>query len=533
MHALDTARPARWIRRALLVFSMWAGCSTAAEADILRLKDGRVLLGAVTEPDEDGFTFKRYDNGGSFRLSWADVNPLDAKRLRVDFGFENLASEAVLVDAFQVTLRDGRQILAHTVDKADPQRWFVQAFDEAREPIAPGRVKDLLKVRVPANEVYTLDQIYAAKVAEVGAAKLESDKVENLRLARLLEVVLDYQNAQKHYQKVKELDAEYASREIATALARLPEKIKLREQDVQLAAVAQASRRSRFDEALKLCEDFLAKWPSSPKKAELERRNQLVLTARATWARNRVTQLWYKAADDLADEAAKDKKLSLDGARDLALGRLGEQILARVTQEIQSDKDGKAWAKVTGDEIRAAFASRHGERTPLRREQRISYSEGTFVLGKGTAAKGIPKIEERLAREKEREARKREQQQQQQQQQQQNQNQRQRNNQQDQNQVQIDPASLPQPPTEEEWWTKSAGREDKKKFLLATYAERGGDLQVIGTDFSVCSRCRGTGSEVLEGFQARTRDGRLSVIDVPVVCRRCAGIGFDRVVKYW
>lgn len=530
MHAQHRAELARWVRRALLVFSMWAGSSLPAEADILRLKDGRVLLGAVTEPDEDGFTFRRFDNGGSFRVSWSDVNPLDAKRLRVDFGFENLASEAVLVDAFQVTLRDGRQILAHTIDKSDPQRWFVKSFADPGDAIAPSRIREALKVRVPANEVYTLDQIYAAKVAEIGAAKLETDKIENLRLARLLETVLDYENAQKHYLKVRALDSEYAAREIATALARLPEKIKLREQDLQLAGIAQASRRGRFDEALALCADFLTKWPSSPKKAELDRRQQLVESARATWARNRVTQLWYKAAEDLADEAAKEKKLSLDGARDLALGRLTDQILARVTKEVQADKDGKAWAKATADDVRAAFASRHGERTPLRREQRVSYSEGTFVLGKGTAAKGIAKIEERLAREKEREARKREQQQREQQQQQQNPRQR---NQNQQNQVQIDPASLPQPPTEEEWWAKNASRTDKKNFLLATYAERGGDLQVIGVDFSLCPRCRGTGSEVMEGFQARTRDGRLTVIDVPIVCRRCAGIGFDRVVKFW
>ncbi|MDP6963831.1 MAG: hypothetical protein QGF46_06670, partial [Planctomycetota bacterium] len=57
--------------------------------EVVRLRDGRVLIGVIEDHNLDGFSFLSAHDGGRYNLVWTDLFPGESARLHDVFGYAN------------------------------------------------------------------------------------------------------------------------------------------------------------------------------------------------------------------------------------------------------------------------------------------------------------------------------------------------------------------------------------------------------------------------------------------------------------
>jgi hypothetical protein len=504
----------RPVKRLFVSFFVALGLASPVPAEWIRLRDGSFFFGEVKAHDESGIRVLRYDTGGIVELRWDHLAPQESERLRTVFGYLSRAGEEVRIVADRLRLTDGREEIGILVEREDPQ-FFVLRNKENTIRVPKDRVVlPFEKVEVNALEVYTKDQLYEERRATIDP----SSPADQLELARFLVRILDYARALVHYREVQRLDPSFHPGEVAAQIASCENLAKRQEEIDALAEIDRARGRKRFTEALALLDDFVERFPQSPLLGDVADRRRRTQARLEEEVRRETARRWYDEAGDVAYEKGFDRSFTHEQAMRFAEEEMSKEILARVTQAIARSLLPEA----TEDSIRAAWEARG----PFARSQRASYGQGTFVLGREKALAGLVEEKEEAATDarskEERELAERVR-----------------------RYLEAIQAGRQGGAAEEDenapanWW-ESVTAGTRRQWILAYYAEHGGDMEVVRVYGDTCRNCGGEGTiEVIalvgvsneaagpggqgsQGSQTRSRK----------LCPDCHGLAVYRVVRF-
>ncbi len=474
-------------------------------AETIRLRTGAFLVGKVERVDENVLVFRRAGNGGVLELKWNELSSFDAKRLREKWSLlDPEAAAGVQLPALRVVFqRPGgvrTEVVGELVSNDGKIMVLRQKTHVYRVPVEAIR-EGPQNVQVPAEDLLTPDQYYQRKLEEIQPGE-DADK--NAKLADELIRVEDYQRAREHLQKAIELGGGKQPDLIKARLKRVEILLKNKEQADILRRISVLRNRKLFSKARKLVEEFAKRFPNSPLRSEFEKRKKLLEQARRRFLIRRVTTDWFETMTNELKRVAMSKNMSFQEAQSFAEEKLGEVLREKIAKKRGLDPA----------EVDALFKARkeiHGLRS-----RKATYGTGSFILGKegvlkdtavgkrlskGKSKKGGPsvsKAQKELRRRIEQYLRRA--------------------------QRQARGGGKAQTLKSPEAWWKSTTSVRRQQWLIAYYAEHGGDLELLHPETRDCPECGAHG--FIEGLG--TEGGRT----VRLTCPVCHGTRFFRILRF-
>lgn len=483
-----------------------SGAGAGGGAEIVRLRDGRLLVGAITRHDLDGLELVSARDGGRYALPWSALYPGEAQRLKDGFGYHDEVG-VPMVSASRLLLRNGAEELG-VILRRDERGVELRTREIAKviplaELAAPPET-----VLVAATRVYTPEQFYAQRVTEVAA----DDALAQFDFARELQSVFALEPAQQHLEKARALATASGDqallRRVDAAAGELARSLANRVEAQALEDIREDMHRDRYADAAEKLEDYEKKFPGGALRGEFldlrgrfEERRAAAMTAF-------LNRNWYDTAVKYLKRKALERELSFDQLMDYAQEEVPQlvrkELLGRLREgyakDLAEDQIDLLWKERV-----SAGAKRH----------QASYGFGTWILGEEKAREGLDEkkedqkkddgktaeqkeLEERTKRyleNLERERRK--------------------------------SKGGEEGVTPEDWWL-SASPTERFQWLLAYYAEFSGDYQVTSKAFDACPTCAGTGVVQEDslvpgsGGQQRKRSA----------CPTCHKVGVKRAVTF-
>ncbi|HUR26612.1 MAG TPA: hypothetical protein VM509_00380 [Planctomycetota bacterium] len=490
-----------------------------SEVMLLKLSDGSSLWGRIMAHDGERVSFQRIENGGIVRLPWKQLEARQSGELLEAYGYVDHSGEELTVEVDRLELDDGTEVIGRIVSRTDNEI-YVKTADRL-VPVPKKRISGAVtSVVVPALDVYTRDELYRAEAEKLDATSAKSQ----FELAKHCERIFDFTHAFEHYKAAQVLDPEYGGGQLKNVIPRMAEKAANQVQLDYLYQVDSLRARGQFDAALKNLEAFAQKWPDSNLRAEADRKKKQVEKSRLQAMRELVVGQTYKWAERLTTQQARVEGATLEQSLTYASEKLKDDLLAAVTKDLKRT----IGPSVTPEEVKKLWEERKRGRF-----KRASYGQGTWLLGEAAAMKEYgkdkPKAEEapKTGAEAERdklEAKIK----------------RYMDNQRIVSKKQAAEAKEGEESEQEIFWRNWTSFY-RGQWLLAYYAENGGDLKIVGEELTNCHDCGGTGTrEMINTGSARSNpqgqqpgQGSNSAGLVVVDCPTCHRIGRTRLVKYW
>ncbi len=479
-------------------------CAACLRADTIRLRRGGLLIGKIEHADENGLSFRRADTGGLLELRWSDLAAPDAVRIREAWSLiDPSAGNAVLTKALKVEVeRPGgtRQTLVGELVSRDGRTIVLRK----KTLVYKVRVADLRGIpetlEVPIREVLTPDQIYERKRNEIDPGE---DPDKHALLADYLIRVEDYARAKEHLLKAKELGGGKQAGVIDQRIAKVDTLLNNKEQADLLAKINILRNRKDFAGAGKVVEEFEKRFPDSPLRGEFENRKKKLEEARKAYLVRKVAGAWFDSLLTLSKIAATDRSLGIEQAKTLAQEKIGEEIRARIAKKYGLEES----------EVETFFRERMGLRGL--KEHKANYGTGSWVLGKDGVLKGT-KIGQQIAKKKAgpkggkskrireierrlREFLKRV------------------------NRGGGGKGGAVNLETPEQWWKRATSLE-RQQWIMAYYAENGGDYELMSAHLRACPTCGSNGYLETQGPQG----GRT----LKLTCPTCHGTRFFRILRF-
>lgn len=496
---------------ALLATPSLAALARADKLELFQLRTGQLLWATLDEHDEDRVYLTRLDNGGYLELPWGLLDPRQDRELRMRFGYIDLGVEEFTILADRIPLNDGTELVGLVTARTSDALHVKTANSFIVLPL--GRVGGApTAVRVPARDIYTREELYEQKLAEL-RGDLEVGGATSAQalwdLAQYCERIFDYGHAVEAYGQMVEVDPTFVPADQSpAALASVLERAQRRaESQAQVDYLEEADRmgaRGQFEKAFEMLGRFPDLYPDSPLVEDWVKINQRVIADRDRVLVSLASREWFQAIDAVARKAARD--MTYEETVDWIEDGMGDEIVALVSLELQ-----KVAPEIESDAARELF-----ERRSKSRVRKASYGTGTWLLGKERATAGLveesetPELSGRDAERQELE----------------DQIQRYLRNQ--------NVSGRSGGPTEEQdpgefWDTLTSGT--KRQWILSYYAEFGGDLELKGVSFLAHRDCGGTGFiEVVQTGPPRSgAEGARTQLKVDPLCN---GIGGTRRVTY-
>jgi hypothetical protein len=187
-------------------------------AEALHLRDGSIHWGAIQEHDADGVDFQRLDTGGMVRVRWELLDPAQTDSLKRRFGYVQVSTEELRIDADLLELDGGEEVIGRIVSR-EGEDYLVKTGGNL-QLIPKSRVTAMQSgLSVPALDVFTREEIYAQYLEQAAP----DSAADQYALAETCEKILDYAHALEHYQASKALDPTYQKDEIDAT----PERVKV------------------------------------------------------------------------------------------------------------------------------------------------------------------------------------------------------------------------------------------------------------------------------------------------------------------
>lgn len=471
--------------------------------ELVRLRDGRLLVGLIEEHDLDGFQLLLARSGGRLRLAWSDLFPGEAERMRAALGYAEAAAVPTTV-AHRVLLRNGKEVVGRIL-RQDAGGIEVRTL-ESTLLIPPQLVAaPPEEIVVEAATVLTPEQYWAERLPEVPA----DDGHANYRFAQELVQMFALDRAKEHFTIARALAAASADqpllRRVDAALQSLEQLILNRDEAEALEAIRKAMYRERFEEAEAALAAFAAEFPQPRLRGEFLDLRSKFQTAREQAIVRYLARNWYSRAMDEVKRKALDREAAVDQLLSWVESELSAAIRQRLAAELAPMDDELDPAALDG------LWARRLEQGVAR--HRASFGEGTWILGEERARAGMDKGAEekqddgKTAAQKEMEERV----------------QRYLKNLEAQRRAANGAAEGEATP--DDWW-RQASVTERAQFLLAYYAEFTGDFQVTTVEFDACPTCGGTG--VIESIEAGAQGAQTRRLK----CGLCHGVAVRRAVSF-
>ncbi len=497
-----------------------ADAAAIGEVMLLKLADGGSLWGRIFGHDSERLSFQRLDNGGVVRLPWKQLEPTQSGALLEEFGYVDHSGDELTVEADRLQLDDGTEIIGRIVSRTELEI-YVKTADRL-VPVPKRRISGAVtSVVVPALDVFTRDELYRAEADKLDPRSAQSE----LDLAKYCERIYDFTRALEHYKAAQEIDPGFDKGSLKPTILRVQEKAANQAQLDYLYEVDSMRARGQYDAALRALDAFLQKWPDSTLKSEVDRKKKQVEKSRLAALRELVSKQWYKWAERLADKQAKTEGATLESSLAFVSEKMKDELLAAVTADLQ---------RAVGKSVKPEEIKKLWEARPRPRFRRASYGQGTWLLGDAAALKQYgkdpPKAADAPKTGAEAERAKIE-----------DKIKRYLANQQIVAKKKAEAGQKEGEESDQEifWrtWTSYA----RSQWLLAYYAENGGDLKIVKEVLSNCAECGGTGTrEMINTGSARSNpqgqqpgQGANSAGLVVIDCPACHRVGRVRRVTFW
>lgn len=480
-----------------------------AELSMLRLQNGAILWATIEDHGPQNLVLRRLDTGGLVNLPWDFLVPEQSHELRLRFGYEDVEGEEPMTDGHRILLNDGTELFGLVKPTTTSPDTLVLKQENGQLLVPTTRVKEVRPAQVAALEVYTKDEIYGTQVQALEKSGTASDPRAQYDLARFCERILAFPQALEHYKKARELDPNFKPSELAAILERVQAKVALQEQLDVLAEADRLKRKGYYQKALEVLARFDASYPDTPLRSDRLKLEDRVLKERARDVKRLVREQYYSWMDRLVANASRE--MPFESALDWTTDQLRDQIVKKVTEDAR-----RIWPDVEEDQVRQMWVDRDPGRW-----RAASYGLGTWLLGEEAALKGSQpeaadkKPEAKTERDQQREDLEAKMK---------------RFLKNQQMQRNATRSEDDEQKIANFWSTLTVAT--RKAWLIAYYAENGGDLEVRPKpDLSACPSCGGTGArEVLYTGDARSNSGSAGLRLER--CTTCDGIGVIRRVRY-
>lgn len=464
--------------RSLALCAAAFGLPSALSAQSLQLVDGKVLLASVEEATGDGLRVRRLDNGGLLDLRWDHLAPASALAIKRQFDLIGESQDELLERAEEVEYMAGgskQTVIGKIVERTD--REVVVQVKGVQFRIPKADLRQVRQVDVPAGQIFTKDEFYAAKLAQFAPGD-KADK--HVLLADELVKFRDYDRAYEHLQKAKELGNSLDPARIDKNLQRVQmHKEAGKESDLlgQIQAARSRNTLLDYEKGQKLVAQFEKDYPQSRLKAEFELEKKRFLEARQKFLTQQVADQFRRAIHFVAEKKVADGQVTLQQVREYAENKMSDDLFERIAAQF----------KLEVPEVKALWADR-AKYAIGKRTEHFAYGIGSWILGENGILKGT---EVGKAKDQQKDQQKED------------------PNDRD---VQRIAKALKQAmerrraaaqgaggqeqqreQTDEDWWSE-ASRDEKRNWLRAYYAESGGQLVITFAAVQPCISCYGEGS---------------------------------------
>lgn len=476
----------------------------AQESDdqVVRLRDGRLLVGAIVEHDLDGLVLTTALDGGRYSLTWSDLFPGEADRLRDAFGYRN-ETEVPMTTAHRVLLQNGREIVGRVL-REDNRNLEIRVRETTSVVPKQRMAAPPEEVVVEAASILTPQQFYIERVPQVDA----SDREAQFQFAQELEMMFALDEAKVHYELCGALASaegdDALSRRVEGALSKLEKTIANREEAQALEEIRQLMNRERFTAAELLIEEFDQAYPDSPLRGEYLQLADRFEGRRDAAVTRYLERHWFHRVTSLLKRKALEKDIQMEQVTAWLETEVPLLVRQQLLEEIQ---DMDTHLDLSTIDARWFYRLEQGGANA----HAAGFNDGTWILGEERAAAGLEDEEEDEESGKSEQQREME-----------DRMKRYLDNLEAQRRSASASAEDVSP---EDWWRRASVTQ-RFQWLMAYYAEFGGDYKVLSIKFSYCATCAGGGYvEVMDissdGAKPRKKK-----------CPTCHGVRVRRSVNF-
>ncbi|MBC8370177.1 MAG: hypothetical protein H8E25_09260 [Planctomycetes bacterium] len=471
--------------------------------EVVRLHDGRVLIGVIESHNLDGFEFISAVDNGRLNLVWTDLFPGESKRLHEVFGYSNETVTPMAV-AQRILLTSGKELIGRVLSETNSTIEFRVRDTRSTFP------KQLLaspveNITVEASSILTAEQFYAERVLLVDTA----DSIANYNFAKELEVMLAFEHAQQHYLQALDIattqnDSPLISRTNG-ALSLLKELIANQEEVAALENIKQLMYRQHFTNAELELLQYDSDFPAAAFKGEFNLLRDKFEIEREKAIINYLRRHWFMRVMAVLRKQSLDKNARLDSLITWVESEVPQLVRQQFIEELEYMHDS-----LTQDMITELWASRLDYSS---NSHTAGYGDGTWILGADRARSGLTASAEDAAEQDGKTEQQREME--------------------ERMKRYLDNLKTQQRATEnsdaeqrpEDWW-KGAQATARLQWLLAYYSEYSGDYELTNVKFAYCPTCAGLGYlETLELGASGSARKRYE-------CQTCHGVQVKRSLNF-
>lgn len=473
----------------------------ALPAQAVQLQDGRLLVGEVQNVTGEGLVLVRVDTGGVLQLRWDHLSAESAADLKRAFNISVEDDSEVMVEADVLTYVAPTGAIEEVIGKhvgSDGTVINIRTHGLV-VPVPKRTLNSWTKRPVPALSVFTKEELYQAKLAEVAPGE-DADK--HILLADILSRVGDYERALQHLQRAESLGNSKQPQALRAKLERVNLYKDAAGERGLLDKIKTSRARKDFVRGRDLIAEFEKKYPKSTLTPELLAEKQRFEAARERYYVARVFEAWNQMVTIVAKGKVVESGATLQAVREYGESGMGKEIRKRVAERLTlpDAEVGDLWGK----RISSGIATNSTQ---------YSYGIGSWVLGDKQILAKTQQEKAQATGGKEKT-------------QQQQQDERLQRKIQDflkrSQEAQKNAGNAPKEATDEDWW-KDASPDERVNFLRSYYAEFSGDMELVSAHVSPCRTCGGDGYLTALG-SAGGKEQRLK-------CWTCKGTRFVRWIR--
>jgi hypothetical protein len=474
-----------------------------APAQAVQFRNGLLVVGEVRQVSTAGFVFGRFDNGGTLELTWDDLTPVSAQRIKRMHGLIDESEEAFQIEADVVTFQSGPtiQVLVGLLDLSGDKE--VELRRKGYVTKIPRRnIKEISKRQVGVYEVYTEDGFYEEKLAEAAPG---TDPDKHVELAETLRRAGDVRRALVHLERAEELGGGRYGSELPGRLANVRRLAEAEEERKALAEIGVSINRRDFVAATEAIEAFRDAFPEPRLGTELAREERRLERERIDFLTRQIVSKFEGLTRAVATEKlASDRELSLEGAKTYAQNAMARDLWERYVR-VLSSRD----VEIDATEIEELWGGR--SRLQQVRGDYYAYGIGSWVLGPEVILKDtdVQKATERASERDDRSSAERDSDE--------LAAKLRRLNQEAQRRRQTGAQEL----KPEDWW-ENATRNEKIEWLQAYFVEFGSGAEILKAFAVACYNCAAKGT-----IPVQTATGEPTNAPCPV----CHGTRFTRAFR--